>query len=438
MAFPHNSLRAFLSYAKKGLSRAIETSQKVTIVTGNESADLDSLTASILYAYIRSLAPPRNAFTALYIPLLNIPAADISLWPEFHALFNHTNINVSHLITLDDLPTDQGSALKPKNTRWILVDHNKLQGKLGKKYGDRVHGVIDHHEDEGAVPQDADPEPRVVEKCGSCTSLVIRTLRSSWEASSDGSSLSSGGGYGQDGLMINDASVTRTWDAQIAKMALASILIDTANLTAEGKVEQTDREAVEYLEAKIYLSPGAAAQWKRDRFYEDINDAKRNIDGLNFNDILRKDYKQWTENELNLGMSSVVKPFHFLVEKAIKGTSEDKEDQFVTAIGDFMGERNLTIFTIMTTSTSSTGEFQRELYIQALSAGYAAASTFARENAQELQLEDQSNSALSEKPGAMQISSEGPWRKIWLQKDVSKSRKQVAPLLRKAIAAEST
>ncbi|KAL8936733.1 MAG: hypothetical protein Q9216_004774 [Gyalolechia sp. 2 TL-2023] len=437
MTFPHNSLRAFLSHAKKGLSRAVETSQKITIVTGNESADLDSLTSSILYAYIRSLAPPRNAFSPLYVPLLNIPAADVSLRPEFYTLFNHANINASHLVTLDDLPTEGNSALKAENTRWILVDHNKLQGNLGKEYGDRVFGVIDHHEDEGAVRQDTDPEPRVVEKCGSCTSLVIRTLRSSWESSSDGSSLSSGGGYGQDGLMINDASVTRTWDAQIAKMALASILIDTANLTAEGKVEQTDREAVKYLEAKIYLSSRSAAQWNRDKFYKEMNEAKRNIDGLSFNDILRKDYKQWTEKGLNLGMSSVVKPLDFLAGKAINNSSEDKEDQFVTAIADFMAERDLTVFAIMTTSTSSSGEFQRELYIQALSSGHAAASTFAKEAVQELQLKDHSVPALSEKPGAMQPSSEGPWRKIWLQKDVTKSRKQVAPLLRKAIAAES-
>ncbi|KAL8719328.1 MAG: hypothetical protein Q9225_003649 [Loekoesia sp. 1 TL-2023] len=436
MAFPRNSLRAFLSHAKKSLFAAVATSQKVTIVAGNESADLDSLTSSVLYAYIRSLAPPQNAFTSLYIPLLNIPAADISLRPEFGALFHHANISASHLVTLDDLPMAQVSGLKPENTRWILVDHNNLQGTLGERYGSRVHGVIDHHEDEGTVPRDTNPEPRVMEKCGSCTSLVIRTMKSSWETSADSSSLSSGAAHAQGDSMINDISVTRTWDAQIAKMALASILVDTANLKAKGKVEQADKEAVEYLEAKINLSPQDAAHWNRDKFYEEINSAKRNIDSLSFSDILRKDYKQWTEDGMNLGISSVVKPLSFVAEKAIKNTSEDKEDQFVTAIGDFMAERKLTIFAIMTTLTSAAGEFQRELYVQALSAGHAAASTFLKQAAKQLQLEDHSIPALSEKPGAMQPSSEGPWRKVWLQKDVAKSRKQVAPLLRQAMAAE--
>ncbi|KAL8750792.1 MAG: hypothetical protein Q9184_006295 [Pyrenodesmia sp. 2 TL-2023] len=437
MAFLRNSLRAFLSHAKKSLRTAIQSSQRITLVAGNESADLDSLTSSILYAYIRSLNPPRNAFAPLYIPLLNLPAADISLRPEFEALFRHANIDSSHLVTLDDLPKPDERELKPEDTQWILVDHNKLQGVLGDTYSSRVRGVVDHHEDEGVVPQDTDPEPRVIEKCGSCTSLVVRTLRSSWEAGTDAFSLSSGAAHAQGDSLVNDASVTRTWDAQLAKMALASILIDTANLTAKSKVEKADRDAVEYLEVKINLSPQDAAQWDRTKFYNEIDAAKRDIGGLSFEDILRKDYKQWDENRLTLGISSVVKPLDFIVEKVIHDTEEDKETRFVTAIGDFMAVRNLSIFAIMSTSMSEAGEFQRELYIQALSAGHAAASTFAKEAAKELRLEDHSVEMLEGKPGAMQPESEGPWRKIWMQRDVGKSRKQVAPLLRRAMGAAS-
>ncbi|KAI4241402.1 MAG: hypothetical protein L6R40_004578 [Gallowayella cf. fulva] len=410
MAFPRNSLRAFLSHVKKSLLSTIESPGAVTIVTGNESADLDSFTSSVLYAYIRSLNPPRNAFTPLYIPLLNIPAKDISLRPEFQNVFRHANIDASHLVTLDDVLKGNEIAAPPEHVRMILVDHNRLQCELGKKYGPRVHGVVDHHEDEGTVTSQTDPEPRVIEKCGSCTSLVVQTLRSSWDASTDGSSLSSGGAYAQGDSLTNDANVIRTWDAQIAKLALASILIDTANLTAKSKVEKADTEAVEYLEAKINLSSQDAKQWDRDRFYDEIDASKKNIDGLSFEDILRKDYKQWMENGLHLGMASVVRRLEFIFEKGIEESSGDKEDQFVTSIGDFMADRNLTIFAIMTTSTSPSGEFQRELYIQALSAGHAAASAFADQAGQELHLESHSIAALSEKPGALQPSSEGPWQ----------------------------
>lgn len=48
MTVPRNSLRSFLAQARSALRGAIETSQNVTIVIGNESADLDSMTCSIL------------------------------------------------------------------------------------------------------------------------------------------------------------------------------------------------------------------------------------------------------------------------------------------------------------------------------------------------------------------------------------------------------
>ncbi|KAL8653116.1 MAG: hypothetical protein Q9226_003981 [Calogaya cf. arnoldii] len=409
MAFPHNSLRAFLTHAKKSLSTAIQSSQKVTIVAGNESADLDSLTSSVLYSYIRSLAPPSGAFTPLYVPLLNILAADIGLRPEFGAVFRHANIEASHLVTLDDLLKGNEIALKPENTKFILVDHNSIQGELGRIFAARVQGVVDHHEDERKIGSETSPEPRVIEKCGSCTSLIVRTLKSSWESSAGGSSLVSGAADAQGDSVENDASVTRSWDAQVAKMALASILVDTANLTAEGKVEKADIDAVRYLEAKINLSPKNTAQWDRTKFYEGIDAAKRDIDALSFEDILRKDYKQWTENGLNLGIASVVKPLQFLAEKSIESTSDEKEEQFVSEIGDFMAARSLTILAVMTTFTSSSGEFQRELYVQALSAGHAAAKVFAELAKVELKLEDHDVALLPKKAVATQPSSEGPW-----------------------------
>lgn len=40
MTFPRNSLRAFLSHAKKSLAKSIQQSTRVTIVIGNESCGL--------------------------------------------------------------------------------------------------------------------------------------------------------------------------------------------------------------------------------------------------------------------------------------------------------------------------------------------------------------------------------------------------------------
>ena len=322
--------------------------------------------------------------------------------------------------TLDDLPS-QSNPLK--SVRWILVDHNKLQGDLGNQYSSKVRGVIDHHDEENAVPTDTDPEPRVIEKCGSCTSLVIRQCKSAWDSISS-SSLSTGAAHGQGEAAVDDSAVTQIWDAQVAKMALASILVDTANLTAPGKVEQVDRDSVDYLEAKIQMSSKDARTWNRDRYYKEIDEAKRDISSLSFIEVLIKDYKGWTENGAKMGISSVVKPLDFLVQKAGEGNKYSFEEQ----LQGFMDERGLSIFAIMTTSTSPEGDFKRELLVQARASASSSAMRFAEQGASHFQLEDLRIGGVTtqDRPGRS-------WRKIWLQKDLSKSRKQVAPLLRRSM-----
>lgn len=302
------------------------------------------------------------------------------------------------------------------------MDHNKLQGDLDNQYSLKVQGVIDHHDEENAVPTDTDPEPRVIEKCGSCTSLVVRQCKSAWDSISS-SSLSTGAAHGQGEAAVNDSAVTQIWDAQVAKMALASILVDTANLTAPGKVEQVDRDSVAYLEAKIQMSLKDARTWNRDRYYEEIDEAKRDISTLSLTEVLIKDYKGWTENGAKLGISSVVKPLDFLVQKA-----GEEEKSFEDQLQHFMDERGLSIFAIMTTSTSSEGNFKRELLVQARASASSSAMKFAEQGTSQFRLEDLSIEGVTaqDKPGRI-------WRKIWLQKDLSKSRKQVAPLLRKSM-----
>ena len=304
------------------------------------------------------------------------------------------------------------------------MDHNKLQGVLGDKYSSKVQGVIDHHEEENAVPENTDPEPRVIEKCGSCTSLVVRWCQPVWDSISS-SSLSTGAAHGQGEGAINDSAVTQGWDAQVAKLALASILVDTANLTAPGKVEQVDRDSVDYLEAKIQLSPKDARNWNRNHYYREIDKAQRDISRLSLTEILIKDYKGWTEGGVKLGISSVVKPLAFLVQKANEEKLSSIEDQ----LSRFMDDQDISVFAIMTTSTSSDGNFKRELLVQARPSASSLAIKFAEEGASELQLQDLNINGIptQEKPGQQ-------WRRVWLQKDVSKSRKQVAPLLRKAMA----
>lgn len=391
-------------------------------------ADLDSLTSSLLFAYLRSLSPPTEAFSPFYVPVLNIPQSAVRLRPEFDVVCRHAGIKTKDLMTLDHLVIEPDNADK---IRFMLVDHNRLTGQLSDLAPDQVIGVIDHHDDEQFVPSDTKPEPRLIEKAGSCTSLVIRYCKPTWDAVSS-ASVSTGAAHGQGESAINDSAFTTTWDAQIAKMALASVLIDTANLTAPGKVEVVDREAVDYLEARIMLSPTEAKSWHRDQFYEGLQEAKTNIDGLTLEEILAKDYKQWTENDKILGMSSVVKDLEYAVGKANEDDMTVAEDSetFAETLGQLMFDKGLDVFAIMTASTTTNGDFRRELLLQARPGAHEIVKSFVAKAEKELGLDETQFAEVERRPNA---EPHQLWRNTWKQNNVSRSRKQVAPLLRQAM-----
>jgi exopolyphosphatase len=369
-----------------------------------------------------------------------MPAADIALRPEFLALFRHANIEPRHLITLDDLPPLSGiqDHLPPQNTRWILVDHNALQGELGRAYGSRVGGVIDHHDDEGVIGEDTAPEPRIIEKAGSCTSLVVNFGRETWNEVALGARVAGAANAQVDGGgVLDDDAVVRLWHAQVALLGLGSVLIDTNNLKSKEKTTEHDRAAVKYLEARAMACAKVAGTYDRKRFFEELDEAKRDVGSLGLRDILRKDYKQWTEGEQKLGISSVVKSLDFLIKKAsdeaaaaASVTDSADESSFFKQLKNFAQERGLGLYAIMTNSTSPAGKHQRELLVWSFNEeSMAAAKRFASDTGEQLGLEDLQEVDVDSKVKL----GEGEWLKVWRQRNVRHSRKQVAPLLRQAM-----
>lgn len=371
------------------------------------------MTSSLLYAWVRSNIPPARAFSQDYVPVINIPKADISLRPEFATVLGYGGLNPSDLISLDELKpsSDATQTLKPKNTKLILVDHNALHGQLGGVYAQRIGGVIDHHDEEHKVREDTGPEPRIVETAGSCTSLVTNFLTENWDNLS----------------RLNTASEDcSSSDAEMAKMALSSILIDTANMTASSKVTAHDEKAVQYLEAKIRADPEFAKGYDRQRLYQEVSSAKEDIGRLCINDILRKDYKEWEEGGKRLGISTVVKPLRFLIQKAKEERSSDGEEDLATSLDEFCKQRHLELYGIMTAFTDEHEEFNRELLLRSMNqASDAAAEHFERNASQELGLSVMDRLKLG--------SGKSTWQKNWKQAQVQHSRKRIAPLLREAM-----
>ncbi|RDA94018.1 hypothetical protein CP533_5044 [Ophiocordyceps camponoti-saundersi (nom. inval.)] len=384
------TLQSFLSTARSALSApASQRPTPLTLVVGNESADLDSLCCAIVYAYLRSQQEHGDQTPgSLHIPLANLPRADLGLRPEMTAVLAHAQLRPSDLITLSDLP-DLSST--DSSTRWVLVDHNALTGPLAR-FAPRVVGCIDHHQDERSVPADA--SPRIIEPCGSCMSLVVDETRQEW-----------------DSLTARDSD----GDDALVKLCLAPIVIDTVNLSPSAKkVKPKDTHAVDYLETKL----SNPESFSRDAFFDEISAVKDDISRLTLRDLMRRDYKQWRENDLVLGVSCAVADLAALVEKA--GAPKPLLD----SLSSWADERALDIASIMT-ACSSGGSFHRNLLVWGRTPrGEAAVARFVDDATAPLRLQTWSGGELDD--GSCS-------RFAWVQGELAASRKQVGPLLREAM-----
>lgn len=382
------SIGSFLSKSKHSLVQSIQSKgkQPAHFVIGNESADLDSIICALVYGYIQSSTPQARQANRYVIPITNIPSGELRLRSELQAVLQHANVTPSDLITLDDLAdVDQ---IPPQETEWTLVDHNAFHGDLGKRYSHRTTGVIDHHTDEGMVPKDG--EPRVIAKTGSCCSHVVEYCKDAW-----------------DKLSASESAPEQ--DSQLAKLALGPILIDTVNLLAKDKTTDYDKNAIAYLESKI------STDYDRDSFFKEIHDAKSDLDDLSVEEILRKDYKEWKEGDLAVGISSMVRSISYL-----KSRSKD----LVPELANYAKSREVQLYAVMT-AHNDTDQFERELLLMALDDGESAkiAEKFAENNKERFQLKEDKELH----------ASTGGWFKLWTQKDLTSSRKQVAPAIRDAM-----
>lgn len=429
-------------------------------VVGNPSADLDSIVSAIVYSYWASNRLPSTT-PRPHVPLLNLPTVPAGselyrLRPEFvTALWLSTSFPAlrsddrfenssdsagkllrEHIVTVADFAQSlRNNAISQQIfADATMVDWNAMQHRVEGQTGHgsvaglsevsfRTVGCIDHHVDEHFMPtQDALPadQPLIIQTGpGSCSSLIANELV-------------------RRGLWAADASSAET--AQLAKLALAAILIDTSNLTAEGKVTDVDIQAVRFLREQVAKED---PKWDLEAFYEQIQAAKTNsLDLLTLNEVLDRDYKEWTEKSssgqsVKLGFCSSVKPMRWVVEKA--GTPQ----RFLDGVRAFAAANKLDVVVIMTAFSSVEDEFSRELLVCAMcdcDAAVKAAEAFVEETGSHLGLESWSP-VDCECPDSTEHAIRstlagdlGIWRRLWLQRNTTASRKQVAPLLRKAVA----
>jgi exopolyphosphatase len=340
--------------------------------------------------------------------LLNIPSADVRLRRELLALLPQAGLDQDSLLTLDDLSPD-GMAkphLQPELADFILVDENVLRGALASDYGHRVVGIIDHHVDQRRRLADNAAGPRIVVQCGSCTSLVVNFLRDDWNALFPPAAAKDDGGV--DGTAAECS-------AQAATLALASILVDTNNLTDASKTTEADLVAAEFLRSKLPSSFNGVS------LFAQLREAKQGIDGLSIEDVLRKDYKQWAAGGTSLGISSAARSLSYLAHELESHVRPNSS--FVDRAHEFAKARGLDTYMIMTAYTNAEGDFQRELFVCGLShRGVEAARKFCEQRGGDLDLERLEGDWSDE-------DEPSGYQRVFRQRALHQSRKQVAPMM---------
>ena len=112
----NNNMMTWLGSLKNNFSNT----KQVTVVMGNEAADLDSMASAVTYAWYLNLSDSSGN----YFPLINIPRADFKLRTEAVYLFKEAGVDIDQLLFIEDVDLEKLKA--GSNLKLILVDHNKL------------------------------------------------------------------------------------------------------------------------------------------------------------------------------------------------------------------------------------------------------------------------------------------------------------------------
>ncbi|HEV8051086.1 MAG TPA: DHHA2 domain-containing protein [Parachlamydiaceae bacterium] len=245
-----------------------QNSATIHFVMGNESADLDSITSSIAYAYLLD-RENHTSQTELYIPLINIPREELALRKDVLYLLNLLNISVDDILFLDD-NTVLDSLFAQKRLRLNLVDHNVLKPKL-EHLSDAVERIIDHHHEENKFYPLIAKNDKSIIVVGSNATLVAEKI-----------------------LFSSQVKMF----PQLAVLLLAPILIDTSNLKAVEKTTCRDVGTTKAL--RNFTSTLLPAD-----FYQKLLAAKNDISGLTPTMLLTKDFKEYLDGSVLYGISSI-------------------------------------------------------------------------------------------------------------------------------------
>ncbi|XP_030378280.1 exopolyphosphatase PRUNE1 [Scaptodrosophila lebanonensis] len=234
------------------IEKVMCATNKLHIVIGNESCDLDSAVSAITLAYIYAM---RNKEYD-YVPVLNISRGDYMLKTEVGYLFNMCNIPEDMLLFRDDLPQKL-----PCEVNVILVDHHV------SPFASNVIEVLDHRpldDSPTAKPMRSGCVRQIEPEIGSCATLVTER-------------------YFADS---NPRSTT------IEKLLRSTIILDTINFSQDAKRYcERDKQMVRQLEQSLYGQVIENIEMLRLQVFNQLTAARSDVSMLTLTEVLRKDMK---------------------------------------------------------------------------------------------------------------------------------------------------
>ncbi|BGP01807.1 hypothetical protein JCM10021v2_005513 [Rhodotorula toruloides] len=253
------------------------------VVMGNEAGDLDSLVSAVALSFMYNhLDPPQKA-----VALLQTEQDALDLRPENALALHYAKMSSGHrdLLTADELPikpVDMGHRIKGI----ALVDHNVPRSDWSKA---RISAIIDHHEDRGFGNDTANP--RIVERSGSCSSLVTRYVLDNLPGAEKAfpvppayEMLESAAADG-----AAESQVRAPLPQELVELLLRTIAIDSSGL------DKDSRQLVDVQSASRLF---ARSSWRHRKLKEvmdtldkDLKASRRALDGLDVRSLLRRDWK---------------------------------------------------------------------------------------------------------------------------------------------------
>lgn len=392
---------------------------KLGLVSGNQSGDADSIISSITYCYLHhqhQLKKSNNNDTndcsskTVFLPYLNFPRSELRLRKDVQHIFAEHQITSDVLLFSDDLD----HVIKPNGNvkEVILVDHNVPQGALAQFLstgGERftVVGIVDHHVDEGKFLQ---VQPRIVRSSGSCVSLIYSYFKT-----------------------LDKEMVSK--DTQLLKFMVNAVILDTSNMSS--RVEEAEEEvymdfcsnAIVVGSQRVHASTIQMGESTKE-IHAQLIQAKNDISGLTFMDLLNKDYKNFaaiSPASYQFGISSIGVPLEYII------STYSKEEEVLKDVTRFIRDNKIEFLAVMTSFVrpGSKDEFHRQL------AFFGVSDSFPDSVISQIQ-EQLSLIPFKFNPQYLQNTADSPddiWSAddvlLWYeQANIKCSRKQIAPLLR--------